>query len=204
MGGLAGCYSHHPGDCCPDFTGPLFLPPSWRSRRRRMWVKRLSWHQFFLKSNGFTSTNTRPHLCLVPPLLLRTANGCTCTGLLHHFLWHSGTNMFTPPYIYAQFLIGESLGLWPAARDQITQRGRVPKHIKYACESTVKVNKALWSKITVSSQCPYISPVSCGTVKQQMRTGTITSCWLSNISHVSSITSVTEFSYPAEDTVCHF
>lgn len=81
---------------------------------------------------------------------------------------------------------------------------RVPKCIKYAYESTVKDNKTLWSKITLSSQCPYISPLSCGTVKQEMRTGTITSCWLSDISHASGITSVMEFSYPAEETVCHF
>lgn len=108
MGGPAGCHSHHPGDCCPDFTGPLFLPPSRRSGRRRMWVKQLSWHRFFFKCSSFTSTNTRPHLCLVPPLLLMTTNGCNCTGLLDHLLWHSGTNTFTLPCIYAQFLIGET------------------------------------------------------------------------------------------------
>lgn len=95
-------------------------------------------------------------------------------------------------YLCTVFNWRDTLGLWTAARDQMTERigVHVPKHVKYAYERTVKVNKTLWSEIALSSHCPSISPVSSGTVKQEMRTGTITSCWLSDISHASSIPSV--------------
>lgn len=98
-----------------------------------------------LKCNSFTSTNTRPHLCLLPPLLLRTANGYNFA--LAYYITSSDifavTRSHLHVFIFTVFNWRDTLGLWPAARDQITQRG-----LECLCLNTLNMHtEVLWRLI---------------------------------------------------------
>lgn len=132
-------------------------------------------HFEFLRN---THTHTHyPHLSLVSPLLLRTAKSYNCTGLLTSLplTLLALADTLTHTCIHTHFLIGEAGHTWfVTCRERSSDSWSIGVifvclcvHIRNTLDmcikSTGKVNKVLSREITLGSQCPYISPVSCET-----------------------------------------
>lgn len=153
---------------------------------------------------------------MVSPLKLRTAKDCSCTGLLTSLPLTSLAlaDTLTPTCTYTLLLIGVAghTWFWPATRDQATH-GSCYFVFTSVCEHIIRtlnvcvvkvlerlakwwVEKKPWALSTHTS--------ALWAVKQEMKTKTITMCWVSSINHAPRIITVMEFRYSAKGSTYHY